>query len=174
MSINAQKPPNLTQSFLKSILLYCPVTGKFTWIKQVRSNLTSIDAGSKNRRGYIKITINGRRYAAHRLAFLYMTGKFPKNQVDHRDRVRSNNIWKNLRQSTNSQNQMNSQRINKGSGYRGVTKRHKSHTYFVRIKKDGIYHYGGNFSCRHEAALKYNGLAIIHHGEFAQLNEITQ
>jgi hypothetical protein len=57
--------------------------------------------------GYRMITLNGTQYFAHRAAFVFMTGDWPKQHVDHIDGVRLNNIWANLRdvdQSINKQN----------------------------------------------------------------------
>lgn len=99
---------NLTQEYLKSILHYAPETGIFTWIVCLsnRAKIGSI-AGTIRNNGYSKINIGGQLYYAHRLAWLYMTGKWPKEHVDHKDNVRANNKWKNLREATYSQNNKN-------------------------------------------------------------------
>jgi len=97
-----------TQKQLKEVLRYYPITGNFRWVKQIgkRSVPWSI-AGTTTVYQYIRIVINGKIYMAHRLAFLYMTGKFPINYVDHEDHNRSNNIWSNLKQATRQSNGRN-------------------------------------------------------------------
>lgn len=79
------------------------------WCKE-RATVAGSIAGTPHGEGYVLIGIYGEQYLAHRLAFLYMTGAWPKGKLDHRDRVRNNNVWGNLRPATNSQNGINSTR----------------------------------------------------------------
>jgi hypothetical protein len=119
----AQLIKNLTQAKLKEILEYNPETGVFTWLIQQRGTArVGSKAGTPCPAGYCQISIKGKRYLAHRLAFLYMTGDFPKNEVDHINRDNTDNSWKNLRNATRSQNEANTRlfKTNK-SGYRGVS-----------------------------------------------------
>lgn len=99
---------NLTQEYLKSILEYNLETGKFIWLVKT-SNRVKIGmyAGTLRNNGYLKININGQLYYAHRLAWLYMTGKWPENHIDHKDGIKDNNKWENLREATYSQNNKN-------------------------------------------------------------------
>lgn len=96
----------ITQKELIEILIYCPDTGIFRWkIKVSRKNNIGAIAGHLHRKtGYIRIIIKGKQYRANRLAWLYMTGEWPKNQVDHKNKVRHDNIWLNLRDLTNREN----------------------------------------------------------------------
>lgn len=102
-----ERTPNLTAQRLREVLYYDPDTGIFKW--RVRtSNRVSVGqvAGTPAGDGYVLIRI-GKRCWAHRLAWLYMTGKWPDGEVDHWDTNRSNNRWSNLRDvsgQTNSQN----------------------------------------------------------------------
>lgn len=64
--------------------------------------------------GYRVITIFGNektrpQYRSGRLAFLYMTGHWPEWDVDHKNRKRGDDRWKNLREATRSQNLRNRQ-----------------------------------------------------------------
>jgi len=112
----------LTQERLKSLLHYDPCTGVFTWLdrRSIRVAAGHI-AGGIHPHGYIHIGINKRQYGAHRLAFLYMTGEMPVNQVDHINGVRDDNKWANLRHATHSINSKNRRKdkTNK-SGVTGV------------------------------------------------------
>ena len=56
---------------------------------------------------YRKITIKRKKYRAHQLAWLYMTGEWCPLLIDHRDGDPSNNRWGNLRRATVSQSNAN-------------------------------------------------------------------
>ena len=84
--------------------------------------------------GYTVIRFRGKLYLAHRLAWFYMTGEWPREQIDHKDGVRLNNKWDNLREATPGQNNMNRTAI-------GVHKRQRKGRpgwwYCGHIEKDG-------------------------------------
>lgn len=109
----------ITQDELKAELEYIPESGGFHWLKGKpgRKRL----AGCVTSDGYVLIRINYTLYKAHRLAFLYMNGKFPDGIVDHIDRNPSNNKWDNLRIVDHHTNAMNT-KVNKNntSNYNGV------------------------------------------------------
>ena len=94
---------------LRSILNYDPISGKFTWLKSKGRGMhfRSGEAGTIHVKGYRYIRFNGKSVFAHRLAWLYMKGVWPTHQIDHKDGVRDNNAWSNLREATNGQNQEN-------------------------------------------------------------------
>lgn len=143
----------LTQERLKELLQYDPETGHFTW--RVRTNgrvPAGSRAGSPNRDGYIQIKIGGVLRAAHRLAFLYMTGEIP-SEVDHINRVRDDNQWPNLRPATRRENAGNKgPQRNNASGHRGVTW-HKQHgKWLARGMRDGRMFHLGYFTSLEAAA----------------------
>ena len=111
----------VTQERLKELLHYCPDTGAFTWIKARRGVSLWRDAGCTMTEGYRSISVDSKPYGSHRLAFLYMTGKFPEDQIDHVNQVRDDNRWKNLRPVTHQENHRNGG-IGKGntSGFVGT------------------------------------------------------
>ncbi len=55
---------------------------------------------------YISVSIAGERYAAHRAAWVYMTGEQPL-EIDHINRCKHDNRWKNLRSVTRRVNCLN-------------------------------------------------------------------
>jgi hypothetical protein len=129
----------INQERLKEVLYYDPDTGIFTW-KVSLSNSIKIGnmAGCKRKNGYIFIMISGKYYRAHRLAWLYMTGEFPKDMIDHVDQDRSNNAFNNLRDVSNSVNQRNARRHkNNTSGITGIAK--IGNNWRVAINNEGTY-----------------------------------
>lgn len=91
---------------LKQSLSYDPETGVFTWIKKGRGRMRFFGkpAGRINPAGYSHIEIDGSDYYAHRLAWLYVHGSWPANQIDHKNGLRSDNRLANLQEATNSSN----------------------------------------------------------------------
>jgi HNH endonuclease len=103
--MNMRAESLMTAERLRELLHYDPETGVFTWRKSASNRVAvGMVAGTLSKRGYVCIAVDGKTYKAHRLAFLWMTGCFPKRLVDHEDRNTSNNRWKNLRDATYSQN----------------------------------------------------------------------
>lgn len=113
----------LTQARLQELLHYCPETGVFTRKVSLCNSVKIGDVAGGLCQGYIAVRVQGVSYRSHRLAWLYMTGEFPKDQIDHIDGNRANNAFVNLREATSKQNTQNRRfpRIdNKSSKYLGV------------------------------------------------------
>jgi len=112
----------LTQEELKKFLHYEPETGMFIWLVD-RGGGTKIGniAGFIRKDGYRHIKIFSKHYLSGRLAFFYMTGKWPEHEIDHINRIRDDDRWCNLRVVTRQQNNRN-QNIQKNntSGIKGV------------------------------------------------------
>ena len=102
--------PELSRNEVAALLAYDPDTGLFTW-NVTRSGCGGMKAGdvagTVNVKGYRRVSINYRYYAAHRLAFLLMTGAWPTQQVDHLNGQRDDNRWSNLREASNALNKQN-------------------------------------------------------------------
>ena len=110
--------PPLTAERLRERLSYCPETGVFRWLG-ARQNKGSITGGLHN--GYCRIKIDGRKYYAHRLVWLYVHGCWPRGDIDHRNGVRDDNRLANLREATESENSRNAKRrSNNTSGFKGA------------------------------------------------------
>jgi len=146
---------------LKAILSYDPAEGIFRWRIAPRGRLAGQKAGSLCN-GYVRIQIGKVNYAAHRLAFLYMTGSWPDAEIDHINRNKSDNKWLNLRASTRSQNC-----INKGSENKGVHFIKKTGKYAAVIGKDGKRIRIGTFPSAELASEAYRNMAKDLYGEFA-------
>lgn len=158
----------LTAKELKRILHYNPKTGIWTRIfSNGRSDLVGSICKCVDGYGYVQIRIGKQRLKAHRLAFLYMIGKFPKQEVDHIDLNRANNKWSNLREATKRQNMMNMKvRRDNVVGLKGVTRTKDG--FMVRIVVDGKRKYIGLFGNQFDAHRAYLKEAKKHFGLFAR------
>lgn len=125
----------LTQKELKSLLWYHADSGVFRWRFSRAAHIKPWDkAGSPDNHGYMKIMINQRLFKTHRLAWLYVYGEMPTQQIDHIDGDRADNRIKNLRLVSNKQNQENvGPRSNNSTGFRGVSFNKKSGRYEAYI-----------------------------------------
>ena len=166
--------PILTQEYLKECLHYDPETGIFRWKKEPRPNRPLIGqiTGVTDEYGYVRIQIGSKRYRAHRLAFLYMTGAWPTNQVDHRDLNRSNNRWGNLRDATQGQNSSNHPtHKNNKVGLKGVGKKTdgRSKPYAAHISINNKKYHLGYFATPEDAHAAYVAAAETNFSEFARV-----
>ena len=96
----------LTAERLREALSYNPETGLFT--RRIRCGRIAPGeiAGTIALNGYITISLDGRRYYAHRLAWLYVHGEWPQ-KLYHTNRDRADNRIANLRESTHAHNSAN-------------------------------------------------------------------
>jgi hypothetical protein len=164
---------DLAAEYLRSILDYNQETGEFRWRcrsdvgKTWNKKYPNKIAGRINYLGYWQIGINNILYSSHRLAWLYMSGEWPKDKIDHRDLNPSNNKWNNLREASDTQNKMNTsiKKSNK-SGFKGVIK--ISDKYRAAIRINGIKTHLGHFNTPEEAHEAYCNAAREYFGEFAR------
>jgi hypothetical protein len=138
---------------LKELLHYEPETGVFTW----RVNKGPFLAGDvpgraagetkSGRMVYPRVGIDGKRYIASRLAWLYMTGEWPSGVIDHINRNPLDTRFSNLRDVTQSMNCFNGgKRKHNTTGYQGVykDKRNTELAYFSQIRINGKQTYLGH------------------------------
>jgi len=136
---------------LKKYIKYDPDTGQMFRILRLSKTQTEhtcnqLVKGSNNR-GYKWLRLHGLMFLAHRLAWFYMIGEHPVDEIDHINGDRQDNRWCNLRQVTpfeNSRNQGNRQ--DNTSGCRGVTFHKHSGKWVARISHKGIRYDLGYFS----------------------------
>jgi HNH endonuclease len=164
-----RKSRRITHARLLEILDYDSETGEFRWRERVnRSVKAGAVAGLVDNDGYRMITIKGRAYRAHQLAWFYMMGKWCRDVIDHRDGDPSNNRWDNLRRATVSQNNAN-RRIHRNNkcGYKGVVENQWGR-FWATIHKDGRRLHLGTFATAQEAHAAYVEAAHRLFGEFAR------
>ena len=127
----------LTAEKLRELLHYEPETGIFTWKISNSSRVKVGDvAGCLNGDGYLQIRVQSRPHKAHRLAWLYVYGSWPKDQIDHINRNRPDNRIANLREVSRKQNNQNkSKPSNNTSGHPGVYWHKQNSKWRARIKQ---------------------------------------
>jgi hypothetical protein len=161
----------LTAERLRELLAYNAETGVF--INRVNRGTTGkagCRVGARDGRGYIAMNIEGRLYVAHRLAWLYVTGEWPSDQIDHINGLRDDNRFANLREATNAKNRLNSKRrADNASGFKGVSWERRRSVWIANIQKGNRRFYLGQFATPEEAHAAYCLAAEKHHGDFARL-----
>ncbi|CAB4167461.1 HNH nuclease [uncultured Caudovirales phage] len=156
----------MTPERLREVLSYNPWTGEFRWRVQLspRGCVGNV-AGRLTDQSFIKITIDGRGYLAHRLAWLYMKRQWPARLINHKNRNRSDNRWPNLREATSSQIQAHAKPRRRMS--RGVDWVRKDRLFRSRIKVAGRAICLGYFRTEEQASRAYRAAARGAFGEFA-------
>jgi|SRR5882724_6696570 len=159
---------SLTTKRLRAVLDYEPSTGLFRWRIRLSNRVKVGDiAGSRTKYGYVEIRIDDSLYLAHRLAVKWVTGRWPKVIIDHRDVNDRSNRWGNLRQATHSQNHGNTNlQKNNTSGFRGVVWFARDKCWRAQIKINGSTIHLGYFKTAEAASAAYLAAAEKHFGEF--------
>lgn len=158
----------LTVERLKQKLIYNSETGVFTWKKGRGPVKAGSTAGRLHNQGYIRIAIDYKDYLAHRLAWLYVYGEWPKNEIDHINGVKTDNRIINLRQATREENCRNV-KVHKRNrlGIKGVSERIDCRLRFVaNIRINGLVTCLGHYETAEEAKAAYDKAALEHFGEF--------
>jgi HNH endonuclease len=117
---------------IAELVSYDPYTGIITrkFSKQPGGPIGSRADGPIDHTGYRRVLVGGKRYAAHRLAWFLTYGVWPPEQVDHINRIRTDNRLCNLRLATRVQNLGNAARSKRNStGVKGVYLRKDNHQW---------------------------------------------
>lgn len=144
----------LTAERLRELLDYDETTGVFTWRSRRGQCSAGAKAGTLTERGYIRIEVDGRSYRANRLAWLYVTGEHPTLDVDHEDRNRANNAFRNLRHIGRGLNLQNRVICRAASGLIGAYLRPNG-TWFSSIMASGKTRRLGTYSTAEAAHAAY-------------------
>ena len=159
----------ITQQELKELFSYDHEIGVFIR-KVATTNSVKVGdiAGGLNQRGYVVIWTNGRSYLAHRLAWLYVYGKFPELNIDHINHDITDNRINNLREATQLQNVWNSKiKSSSSTGIKGITKdKRRCNTFYARCRVNGKIKFLGGFDTKEKAGKAYEDFAKSLHGKF--------
>jgi hypothetical protein len=171
----------ITAEQLRGLVDYDPNTGVFVWkhrieldrhVRAWNTRYAGNITGSVNNVGYVQVNIGNHNYKAHRLAWLHVHGEWPKSQIDHINRVRTDNRIENLRLATPTENLWNSGvRLDNKSGAKGIDWHKGARKWRARITiNDGTRINLGLFEVLSEASAAYDAYAIAHQGAFANPN----
>lgn len=161
--------PNVSLDDLRSLMVFEESTGFLRWRGYAnRMARPGSIAGSVSNLGYVKIKINRRLYAAHRLVWFYVKGVWPNGELDHINGNRSDNRIENLREATRSENCGNSKHKGNATGFKGVTKVWGG--FIAVIMKEGKKSWLGRFDSPEIAAIVYDITALELFGKFAKTN----
>jgi len=152
----------ITQQRLHELATYNPETGAF-----VRRSTGKKMPGWKDKDGYLVAQLDNREYRMHRLAWLSVTGDWPTRFIDHKNMVRHDNSFTNLREADHSTNACNQphKRTNK-CGYKGVDWVESAKGWRAQIMKSGRKYQLGHYPTPQEAHAAYVAAAQRLHGEF--------
>lgn len=152
----------VTAEELRRLFRYDEQTGQFIRRVTIGSRaMAGTVAGSKAVRGNWKVCVWGKSYAAHRLAWLYVTGDWPVNEIDHIDGNPLNNSFSNLRQATSAENKQNRRVARKDSShgfigvYRHGVRRDGRDMWRARIQLSGRNKHIGCFDTPEQAHAEY-------------------
>jgi hypothetical protein len=112
---------HLTADRLRATFSYDAATGLFTRLISRGNRRAGHVQTSLRNDGYNGFAIDKKLYLAHRLAWLYVYGRWPDGTIDHINRNKSDNRIENLREVTQAENLQNTiARIDCSSGLKGV------------------------------------------------------
>lgn len=167
---------DLTADYVRGLFDYDAVAGTLVWKPRPLRQFVSLRGcntwnarwaggpATARRDGYVRVSIDAKRYYAHRVIWLWVTGEWPTLRIDHKDGDPSNLRWDNLRLATGSNNCMNSVSKSNCLGVRGVHLNGKK--YCAEIVLDGVKHRLGRFDTIEAAAAAYETAASNLHGKF--------
>lgn len=147
----------LAHKRLRDVLSYDPETGLFTWlVKVTKYTRVGTTAGGVHSSGYRIVCVDSVLHRGHRLAWFWVTGNWPAHPIDHRNGVKHDNRFSNLREVSHQVNCQNLQgaQANNRSGYLGVCQHGSS--WRAQIKLNGRRIVLGSFATpalAHEAYL---------------------
>lgn len=170
--------PELTQSELKKLIHFNPDAGTFTWIRRdgdsraikiFNAKFAGKEAGVTCPRGYRYVRFRAFGFfLVGRLAWLYVNGSWPAEEIDHINGDPSDNRIANIRAATRSENASNRGRHrNNKSGFKGVTKKREKWTACVRVRN--VRYRLGTFNTAEEAYTAYAAKAKEVQAEFARI-----
>jgi hypothetical protein len=160
----------VTSERVRELLDYDPSTGVLTW-KVMGSGMKRREAGCKRKDGRVIVRVDRIAYLRSRLAYLWMTGEWPTDEIDHINGDAGDDRWTNLRPATSLQ-QKHNRKVRKSSttGLKGVLWSQRDNSWTARICVNGSNVHLGTFRTPEAAHEAYRAAAERHFGSFARLD----
>jgi hypothetical protein len=157
----------VTARRVRELLSYDKDTGLFTWRASRKGvkRASGLRAGTTNKLGYVYVTIDRVMYLGHRLAWLYVKGRWP-SEIDHKNGNPSDNRFANLRIATHCQNMQNAKK--RRAGLKGVVWAPERGKWTAAITANRKFIHLGYFPTELSAHEAYQKAAMKLHGEFAR------
>lgn len=179
------KRSEVTPRVLRQLLEYSPATGVLTWKERGRQWFETdkgwrvFNTRCSGKEAFTTVNAWGYRtglvmkvpFLAHVCAWAIHHGEWPKQQIDHINRIAADNRIANLRDVSPEVNHWNrGLQENNTTGFKGVAR--KEGRFHARIGANGRRRHLGAFRTAREAAEAYNAAALKLHGKYAVLNEV--
>lgn len=163
---------NLKVEWLREHMAYVPEVGAFMWKIRGPGRTVGKVLGTVTPLGYVTIKVDNVVYYAHRLAWFYVHGVWPKGPIDHINSVKTNNAIANLREATHAQNAARRPTTRVLAPSRGVFPHGSG--FVARIHHSGKRHYLGYFKTAEAAKVAYEAKAKEIYGEFAHVERMSE
>jgi len=150
---------------LRGKIAYDPLTGTLT--RQDKNGIARA-VTEKNKLGYVQLSVDGKYYYGHRLAWWFVHGEWPKGDLDHINGDPSDNRIANLRLAAKWQNSANAKR--RGPGLKGTWWMKDRRKWHAAIRHDGRQIHLGSFDDEQSAHAAYCDAARRFKGEFARFD----
>ena len=169
--MRGQPRPLPSAQLLRELFQYDKTTGRLTWkVDRGPRKLAGRAAGSRHKYGALVVEIDAIQYKVHRIIWKIVTGRDPNPEVDHRNRIKSDNRWRNLREASWQDNARNrARRSDSKNPYKGIRcDRRWSDRWYARIQiAPGKRVEVGRFDTAEEAYAAYCKAARQYHKDFA-------
>lgn len=160
-------PTDVTAAECRRIFAYDRASGVLLWREAGPGRRVGRPAGGTRKCKYRQVHVKGRLYQVHRLIWLYVTGEWPTDLLDHEDRNPMNCRFENLREADHSTNGANrSIGSNNRSGIKGVHQCQITGKWKATVYFHGRQIYLGSFSKKQDAGNAYATAARKYFGEY--------
>jgi hypothetical protein len=169
-NVGGQRVYTISQDRVRDALDYDPETGIFLWKNPNKfgPRRTGQIAGCIQSTGYRRIMIDYVRYFEQYLAWVFVYGTHPVNEIDHINKNPGDNRIRNLREATRSQNEQNKGKpITNTSGIRGVVWCASREKWQAQLMLDKKMKFLGRYNTKEEAVIARKSAEKEFYGEFA-------